>query len=990
MSKIDENVTESNEVIYNETEPNPKYHRRNPFLFILHSLQRLSLVAGMLFLTYVFWSSFIYIETPRGDYIRYSTLNNINVDSYEESWLFNDTIRCYVNDILRLGAIRSQIEKNGVYDTNKAVNISSYASNIGKSPASFPDIYYQLGHLLNWSQHGFSYERILMTTNEFKAFLNPDWTPDIIESSGMDNEQDTGLVVESHRIIQYPGGSVDLDELSSYGYNVIRIFSTFNEISTINPWAGSYIQEIYVSEGEIIIPDYLDVEMHVEYEVDDNDIDEIVYSYTIEQGESVFPIHEYVYVLLENGQIVLLDSILSEIELAKERKRWAEQRAETQANMPQSYLILNNLYQTISRKNIENYASNYDTYMELCRLLESSAYGLSADIALYDKLQNSIHNSNIYYAILVNFEGNEALYTNFDFNLNPLTLSNAGDYLDNWLFNNFERYLKYTPNYHGSKFNVNIDEAFIRFELSQYSTFPYNTRVWIGVDTNYPYSDAFYQGYRGFHQFFPKYISYLIQAGICFLIFIILLVVLTKLTGRVAGEDGKPYIQLRSFDRIFTEIWLALAFATVLVLLHIAEFIVNNSSIYGLINYSDLMFNFILMGGYVYVWSLAFSLFYYSLVRRIKAGSFIKDSLFMRLVIYSKKIFHSTIKLILYIYDNTNLMLRYVVPSAAIIFFHFFAIVVIANSYNGGVRFFFAILVLSVDAVVGILIFLAAKARVDIIAGIKKISSGDIHHKVEERGLHGDNLILANAVNSIGESISTAVEISMRDERLKADLITNVSHDIKTPLTSIINYVDLIKREDITNETVKNYVDILETKSQRLKQLTDDLVEASKISSGNIEYKMEKIDLTELVNQTIGEFEDKFNQRNLQINLKANREELVIEADSRRIWRVIENLFNNIYKYAMSNTRVYIELNAKESGHVELSIKNISEQPLNFNADELTERFIRGDVSRSTEGSGLGLSIAKSLTEAQNGRFEILMDGDLFKVVLTFPLLKDV
>ncbi len=227
----------------------------------------------------------------------------------------------------------------------------------------------------------------------------------------------------------------------------------------------------------------------------------------------------------------------------------------------------------------------------------------------------------------------------------------------------------------------------------------------------------------------------------------------------------------------------------------------------------------------------------------------------------------------------------------------------------------------------------------------------------------------------------------MKDERLKADLITNVSHDIKTPLTSIVNYVDLLKREKIESQPVKGYIEVLEAKSQRLKQLTDDLVEASKISSGNITLIMEKINLTELLQQSLGEFSEKFEEKNLQIVEDCQGDAFYIEADSRRIWRVIENLFQNICKYALEGTRVYLDIGqAPEKEEVVLSLKNISAQRLNIRAEELTERFIRGDVSRSTEGSGLGLSIAKNLTELQNGTFEIYLDGDLFKVTLTFPL----
>ena len=269
----------------------------------------------------------------------------------------------------------------------------------------------------------------------------------------------------------------------------------------------------------------------------------------------------------------------------------------------------------------------------------------------------------------------------------------------------------------------------------------------------------------------------------------------------------------------------------------------------------------------------------------------------------------------------------------------------------------------------------------------------------EQLAEHGDNLVLAKAVNRIGDSVREAVETSMKDERLKADLITNVSHDLKTPLTSIINYVDLIKRERVDNPKVQEYIEVLDTKSQRLKQLTEDLLEASKISSGNIVLHMERINLVELLNQTLGEFSEKFEQKGLISVVNAPSQAVYVLADSRRSYRVMENLFNNIYKYALEGTRIYIDLGFTEwksadgSGSqagVFLSLKNISAMELNVAPEELTERFIRGDESRTTEGSGLGLSIAKNLTEAMNGMFEISIDGDLFKVVLVFPKMDDV
>ena len=204
-----------------------------------------------------------------------------------------------------------------------------------------------------------------------------------------------------------------------------------------------------------------------------------------------------------------------------------------------------------------------------------------------------------------------------------------------------------------------------------------------------------------------------------------------------------------------------------------------------------------------------------------------------------------------------------------------------------------------------------------------------------------------------------------------------------TPLTSIINYVDLLKREKLDNQRAQSYIAVLESKSQRLKQLAEDLVEASRISSGNIELEMERINLVELVHQTEGEFAERFEARGLQVISNLPRESVVILADGRRIWRVLENLYNNVAKYAMEHTRVYVDMQA-DGAQVLFSIKNISENALNIPAEELTERFIRGDISRSTEGSGLGLSIAKNLMTMMGGSFRIYLDGDLFKVMIGF------
>ena len=245
---------------------------------------------------------------------------------------------------------------------------------------------------------------------------------------------------------------------------------------------------------------------------------------------------------------------------------------------------------------------------------------------------------------------------------------------------------------------------------------------------------------------------------------------------------------------------------------------------------------------------------------------------------------------------------------------------------------------------------------------------------------------IATSINNISEGIETAVQERMKSERLKAELITNVSHDIKTPLTSIINYSDLLKNEKIDNEKANEYIEILYSKSQRLKRLTEDLIEASKIQTGNVSLKKEKINVIELIRQAVGEFEDKFSKKGLNTIIDCKQNEIFILADSRYMYRIIENLFSNISKYALENSRVYIDIGIY-GDDVNIAIKNISKDKLNISADELMQRFVRGESSRTTEGSGLGISIAQNLTNLQGGKFDLVLDGDLFKVRMSFKII---
>ena len=476
----------------------------------------------------------------------------------------------------------------------------------------------------------------------------------------------------------------------------------------------------------------------------------------------------------------------------------------------------------------------------------------------------------------------------------------------------------------------------------------------VAVDPQYMASDNLQLYKQQFDEIRP--ISRLAVYGVILggILYLLTMMYLTMAAGRSSSGDGT--IRLNRFDKIRTEGAVLLIAVPSLALLAAASLLSFNSM--GMTEFA------LLGGGISLLFNLLFLSGYLSLVRRVRSRTLWTNSILFRLT-----------------RGIARILRHWKATTKTLVSYGGFLAINIFCMFLGGLGLFLAVVF---DLIIGIVLMRQAAQRQQILDGIRKISEGDLKHQIPEEKLGGDNRIMAETVNQIGKGLSTAVEKSIKDERLKSDLITNVSHDIKTPLTSIINYVDLLKREDIQNERAKNYIAILEDKALRLKHLTDDLVEASKISSGNVKLEMTRINFQELINQTNGEFGEKFEAKGLQFVVSMPEEPVVIEADGRRLWRIIENLYNNTAKYAMPNTRVYVDLTVV--GHmVRFSIKNISEQPLNIDAGELTERFIRGDVARSTEGSGLGLSIAKNLTELQKGSFDIYLDGDLFKVTIIFP-----
>ena len=330
--------------------------------------------------------------------------------------------------------------------------------------------------------------------------------------------------------------------------------------------------------------------------------------------------------------------------------------------------------------------------------------------------------------------------------------------------------------------------------------------------------------------------------------------------------------------------------------------------------------------------------------------------------------------------ENTALFIRVILLVVAISIIEF--IFICFNGYNPGgmiIGFF-------LEKAILIPVILYAFWQMNLLQeGSKRIATGDLHHPIDtgkmcwEFKRHGEN------INNVSNSIQIAVDERMKSEHFKTELITNVSHDIKTPLTSIINYVDLIKKEDIQDETVQGYVDVLDRQSARLKKLIEDLMEASKASTGNLAVSLEECDVDVLLTQVVGEFEEKLAKNQLEVVVDRPEQSIKMLVDGRHMWRVLDNLLNNACKYSMPGTRVYVSLQQKDNEAV-ITFKNISKSALNIPSEELLERFVRGDSSRNTEGSGLGLSIAQSLTELMRGNMTLEIDGDLFKVVLRFPV----
>ena len=498
----------------------------------------------------------------------------------------------------------------------------------------------------------------------------------------------------------------------------------------------------------------------------------------------------------------------------------------------------------------------------------------------------------------------------------------------------------------------------------------------VSVDTKFSVADSMADEAENYETYSKLMFPMLAGAIFGSVLWLIGMVWLTVTAGR-RPEDEE--IHLNGFDRWYTEIAAGTVIGIWLAGTIISGTLIANSSL----GYSHVVVTVIVIclicGTYTMAW---FLIGYLSLVRRIKAGTLWKNSLIRKVLKWIGKCSGKLADFARAFSRNTAEKIKVLLVGGAFLFLQF---LIIGCVFSGAGVFLLALM--AVD--VAVMIFAIRKADgLDLIMdGLKKISDGELQYKIKTDTLTGKQKVMAEYINNIGSGLDAAVENSLKKERMQTELITNVSHDLKTPLTSIINYVDLMKRENPTDPKIQEYLRILDEKSQRLKVLTEDVVEASKASTGNIKLEMNDIDFVEMVQQVIGEFEEKFKEKNLTMMVHFTDEPSIIYADGQRMWRVLENVFGNVVKYAMEGTRVYAEISNRNK-KVTFSLKNISAQPLNISADELTERFIRGDVARNTEGSGLGLSIAKSLTELQGGEFKLYLDGDLFKVMITFAAKK--
>ena len=456
---------------------------------------------------------------------------------------------------------------------------------------------------------------------------------------------------------------------------------------------------------------------------------------------------------------------------------------------------------------------------------------------------------------------------------------------------------------------------------------------------------------------------------------VVMLIVLLCYLYAAVGHRKGGVIALNQLDRVPFDLLTA---AVAVIAVFSAELIVYAGTSGDL----DLIVALAAILSVDYFVALAYTL---TFAARLKTRTFLKNNIIYKLFMLLAKCFKKLFGWVKYLFRGIPTVAKTAIITSAVALFQFIIIAIFTYYSVERTLLLFLFTVLDVAVIISLAVILQRIKR-----GGEKIAAGDLDYKIDTKYMYGDFKDFANSLNNINEGLSVAINEKMKSERFKTELITNVSHDIKTPLTSIINYVDLIKKEEPENENIKEYIGVLDRQSSRLKKLIDDLMEASKASTGNLAVNLTVCEAGVLLSQTVGEFDERLRAAGLTPVVNIPEKPIKIMADGRHLWRVFDNLMNNICKYSQVGTRVYLDLSECD-GKAKITFRNISKYELNITGEELTERFVRGDKSRNTEGSGLGLSIARSLTELQNGSLQIDIDGDLFKVTLMFDILeKDV
>jgi len=887
--------------------------------------QHIAAALILLILAGVLLETKVVIDTVNGEEIYQVNVFEPN-KVFEDSELFHQIFSRTVEDVTRLVVIKGQLETDGLFDPAKPIDVTKYASRKGNGNDCRVTAIYTLDDLIKWGKYGIDYTMVSMPMSDFLNYFE---TPIYPEQFGIDEYGDL-----------YFKGFFDPEQIPlSHRYEY--------DIDSDKDY--SYEESIYEDDNVALSTD----NTVIEYE-------KILFQLSVTTQEQL---NDIIF-----SYIINVSAVQKDITVAR------QEDGTLLIEVP----MLNCRYETTEgEKELVSCADNWVDYLKLQQNLVETIDSLETNYQQYQDSRTLYHerNSNLKYAVRMMTGEGIKTFTNVS------GLYKASESEITEFFEEYRRYFIYYPDSLEFFGNTSLTEDDVFRYVSAYDyAYPDTTHIWIGVDTEYPIEgDAFWVAKEAFQKIVPR-IS-LVAVGILVLCagWIGIAIYMLFIVGVSYDEEGNEQYYLYKIDCLWTELMLC---GFVLFLYGCnwgfgqLQNIVYESHPEGIEQTWWYRYGSFALYGALVSWGIC--MFLYSFMRRLRGRNLWKQSILCKVTKGLQKVFDFTL-------SHGNAAVR------ILVFYNLFLVLNAVGIYllfhyrdNYRIVFFVIAGIVFLDVLIGMLLFRSSAERNDIVDGIKRIREGEVEYKLTVDNLHGTNREMADAVNNIGEGIRKAVQTSMKDEKMRTDLITNVSHDIKTPLTSIISYVDLLKRMNITEEPIKGYIDILDTKSQRLKQLTDDLVEASKISSGNIKLDREDLNLTELIGQTIGEFSDKLEAKDLIVVFENNTLPAHIYADSRRMWRVIENLFNNICKYALEGTRVYTDMEVTD-GIVALSIKNISEQQMNIRPEELTERFIRGDSARSTEGSGLGLSIARSLVEVQGGIFEIQLDGDLFKVVMRFP-----